>query len=221
MPCYNGDMDNNLLRIEYIPLDVALLWENNLKRHDIGALIQSFEKHGFKDAPKFEPTLNGGDGGIVEGNGRFMALDAMRRQAMDPPRGIAVLDDGTWAVPVTFGVDANSEAAAEAYGIDHNLLTMSGGDFDISDMLRLYDDGLDKHLLELAQAEEVPVVFDGDDIDALLGMLDSEPVDAQLADQVNIEDMWIIIVDGKTEQRQLELLEEFLERGLDCRTLVS
>jgi len=53
-------MTEDTLRIEYVPLDTALMWDNNLKRHDIGKLIESFRRHGFKDPPKFEPELNAG-----------------------------------------------------------------------------------------------------------------------------------------------------------------
>ena len=67
-------MDENLLRIEYIKLDQAALWEKNPKKHDIDLIIQSIEKYGFKDPPKFEPSLNNNEGGFVEGNGRIEAL---------------------------------------------------------------------------------------------------------------------------------------------------
>jgi len=161
-------LSDDRLTIRYIPLSLALLWDDNKKRHDIGALIQSFKRHGFKDSPKFEPTLNGGEGGIVEGNGRFIALDAMRGGGDDPPRGIAIDDDGKWLVPVTFGVDAASEAAAKAYGVDHNALTLSGGDFDLTDHMRLWSEGFDTQLIELAQEGITPVAFDDADIQALL-----------------------------------------------------
>jgi hypothetical protein len=68
--------------------------------------------------------LNGGRGGIVEGNGRAEVLRAMREAGEDPPRGIGVDSEGRWAVPVLFGVDARSRQEAEAYGVDHNALTL-------------------------------------------------------------------------------------------------
>jgi len=155
------------LRIEYVPLAQAVLWDRNPKRHDIGALIASIERHGFKDPPKFEPELNGGEGGFVEGNGRTIALRAMRQRGDGPPRGIAELD-GDWAVPVLFGVDAPSQRAAEAYGVDHNALTMAGGDFDLTDHMRMWDKDFTELLEGLAQADELPVAFDGEDLDRLL-----------------------------------------------------
>jgi hypothetical protein len=76
------------LTIKYIPLSQAIPWDRNPKRHDIGGIVTSIKKHGFKDAPKFEPTLNGGQGGIVEGNGRITALSMMVQAGDDMPRGI-------------------------------------------------------------------------------------------------------------------------------------
>jgi hypothetical protein len=39
------------------------------------------------------------------------------------------LPDGCWAGPVVFGNDLASRAVAEAFAIDHNNLTLAGGDF--------------------------------------------------------------------------------------------
>lgn len=164
----------DLLRLEYVPLSVAMMWEDNKKLHDIGGIIQSIRRHGFKDPAKFEPALNGGNGGIVEGNGRFEALASMRESGADAPRGVAVTEDGAWAVPVLFGVDAESEEAAEAYGIDHNQLTMMGGDFSLSDTLHMWESDFEDQLRKLAEADAMPVTIDGDDLDALIAYGDAD-----------------------------------------------
>ena len=161
------------LRLEYIPLSKVRKWDNNLKLHDIGTLIASVQRYGYKDPAKFEPELNAGKGGIVEGNGRTEVLEIMSN-SIDPetqkpykcPRGILEID-GEWHVPVLFGVDAKSEKAAEAYGVDHNAITLSGGDFGLSDHMRLWDVGFDDFLLDLG--DEFPTVFDGEDLTALAG----------------------------------------------------
>ena len=62
-------------------------WERNPKLHDIGSIIESIKRYGFKDAPKYEPLLNEGAGGIVEGNGRIEALVTMRRLGDEVPVG--------------------------------------------------------------------------------------------------------------------------------------
>lgn len=171
------------LKVEYVPLDDSVqLWQRNPKSHDLGALIRSFERHGFKQPPRYEPTLNNGAGGIVAGNGRIEALMAMRNAGHDAPRGIEVRD-GTWYVPVLFGVDAASQAAAEAFGLDDNNLTLLAGDFTAIDASRMWNANYLELLTELANQDELPVSVDGDDLDALLAYnapepeaLDDEPV---------------------------------------------
>jgi DNA modification methylase len=157
------------LALRYVPLDQVQRWDRNPKRHDFGALIQSIQRYGFKDPPKVEPALNGGEGGVVEGNGRAEALAMMQADGAEAPRGIAVDKQGRWCVPVLFGVDARSKAEAEAYGVDHNNLTLSGGDLGIDAILGIWDeDPLRDLLASLAADGEMPVSLDGDDLDALL-----------------------------------------------------
>lgn len=165
------------LRLEYVPLSRATLWERNPKPHDLGAIIQSIKRYGFKDPMKFEPKLNGGSGGIVEGNGRTEALAMLFDSGEKPPNGIGVEDSGEWAVPILFGVDAKSEAQAEAYALDHNSLTVMGGDFGPDWQSRLYPN-LDELLgvAERLQSEgELPISLDGDDLDSLLKKAIGDP----------------------------------------------
>jgi hypothetical protein len=162
------DSAPELLKLEYVPLATALHWERNPKRHDHGAICQSFKKHGFKDPPKFEPKLNGGRGGMVEGNGRTHVLREMKNAGESPPRGVLATKDD-WFIPVLFGVDAESERAAESYGVDHNNLVMHGGDFSAYDVSKLWDETAYAALLtDMAQFDALPVSVDGDDVDALI-----------------------------------------------------
>jgi DNA modification methylase len=164
----------NALNIKYIPLERVRRWDRNPKPHDLGALIQSFGRYGFKDPMKFEPTLNGGEGGIVEGNGRSEALEVMFED--DPkqaPDGIGVARDGSWRVPVLFGVDAKSEAEAEAYAIDHNALTVMGGNFGPGWEQKLYNlDELLPVAVDLGKLDQLPVSIDPDDLDMLIATRD-------------------------------------------------
>lgn len=175
---YSWDMAD-LLRLEYIPLAQAVLWDGNPKKHDIGAISESIQRYGYKDPAKFEPSLNDGKGALVEGNGRTHALQMMHRQKMERPRGVGLVEEtGEWAVPVLFGVDAESEAVARAYAIDHNSLVLAGSDMSALDITRMWDDTLYAQVLtELASADELPVSVDGDDLDLILEML------AQRADE--------------------------------------
>ena len=163
------------LELRYIPLSQAQLWDQNPKRHDIGALSRSIETHGFGDPPKYDATL----GGLVYGNGRTEALERMQIDGRQPPRGILTTDEGEWAVPVIFGVDAESEAAAVAFAIDHNNLTLLGGDLGFEDVLRIWDEpGLQAVLDTMPDAGDLLASLDADDVAALLTGPDFEPVDA-------------------------------------------
>lgn len=164
--------ENDVLRLEYLRLEnvTKWMWERNLKLHDIGAIVQSFMKYGFKDPMKFEPTMNDGKGGFVEGNGRLESLIWMHDQGDDPPRGIAIdHNDGMWLIPVLFGVDAESEVIAEAYGIDHNNLTVLGGDTDYRDLAKMWKPGFDRFLIDLANKGEFTISIPGETMENFEG----------------------------------------------------
>ncbi len=163
------------LELRYVPLDQAARWDDNPKKHDIGALIQSIQLHGFGDPPKYDSNLDG----LVYGNGRTEALERMRQEGMDPPRGIAKLEDDQWAIPVIFGVDAKSKAAAVAFAIDHNNLGLLGGGLDFTDMLSLWDEeGLQRVLADVPDAGGLLASLDADDVASLLSGPDFDPVGA-------------------------------------------
>lgn len=163
------------LRIEYVPLFQAALWDQNPKLHSIGDISDSIARYGFKDPPKYEPALNGGKGGLVEGNGRVITLRMMAAQKMQRPRGIVETEGGEWAVPVLFGVDAESERAAQAYALDHNSLVLSGGNYTALDTARMWDQsGYADILTALAEGDELPVSVDGDDLDLILEMVNQD-----------------------------------------------
>lgn len=163
-----------LLSLRYVDIDTLAAWDRNAKKHDFGALVESIVRHGFRDPPAYDSALNAGAGGVAEGNGRADALRMMRAQQMQPPRGI-LLQDGQWFAPVLFGVDAESQAAAEAYAVAHNNLTMSGGDFTDLDMAKMWDSvGYAELLASLAQENETPVTVDESALDALLAVLLAE-----------------------------------------------
>jgi hypothetical protein len=160
------------LELRYIPLSQAKRWDANPKRHDIAALVKSIESYGFGDPPKFDAKL----GGLVYGNGRTEALEKMREAGKLAPRGIALLEGGEWAVPVIFGVDAESHAAAVAFAVDHNNLTLLGSDFKFTDLVRLWDEeGLQRVLSEVPDASDLLVSFSTEDVASLLSGPDFEP----------------------------------------------
>jgi hypothetical protein len=164
------------LTLRYVPLSQARRWDENPKRHDIDALVRSIESHGFGDPPKYDSTL----GALVYGNGRTEALERMRQAGKEPPRGIGVTEDGDWAVPLIFGVDAASRAAAVAFAIDHNNLTLLGGNLGLEDLLGIWDEeGLQRVLREVPDAGALLASLDPGDVDALLQGPSYEPVSAE------------------------------------------
>jgi len=174
---YNSDVldYNDAPRIIWIAVREAakLLWDENPKLHDIGSLVQSFEKYGFQELPKFDgklPNVSGGTGAIKAGNGRIETLAQMEKNGNDLPRGIAKdKNTGAWVMPILAGVDAETIDIARAYAIDSNSLTISGGDFSLYDHFKMYDDEkLKKVLFMLAENSEASIVIDRDAIDVIM-----------------------------------------------------
>ena len=150
-----------VIRIRYIPLSAARRWDRNPKKHDLGALATSIAKYGFRDPAAYDSAL----GGFVEGNGRTEALQFMFEQKRPVPRGIGVHPStGEWYMPVLFGVDAPSRLLAEAYGVDHNNLTLAGGDFTALDYARQWDHSYLQIVQDLAAGGVLPVTVDQEDI---------------------------------------------------------
>ncbi|RYX83956.1 hypothetical protein EON83_12525 [bacterium] len=211
------------LRIDYVPVATVAQWERNAKKHDFGALWESIDRFGFKDPPKFEPRLNTGSGGIVEGNGRSHVLREMEAANHPRPRGILIIED-KWHMPVLFGVDAESERAAEAYGITHNNLTLMGGDFGPLEIQRLWEETEYAAVLaDLAAHEELPVGIDGEDVDALIGQLAAEgnPIDVSNSpsspprEKADAPKFGVLVIcEGEPDQAQQ--YQRLRDEGYDC-----
>lgn len=168
-------MSDDRLTLKYVPLPQARRWDENPKVHAIDALVRSIETHGYGDPAKYDSTL----GALVYGNGRTEALERMRAAGKAPPRGVGVTEDGDWAVPVIFGVDAESRAAAVAFAIDHNNLTLLGGGLGVEDLLQIWDEeGLQRVLAEVPDAGALLASLDAADLDALLSGPDFVPASA-------------------------------------------
>ena len=153
------------VRIEYVPISESRFWDRNPKKHDIGAIIASIRQHGFRDPPTFDRTL----GAIVEGNGRTEALLVMKSNGDEAPRGVDVREDGEWLMPMNHGLDSATDVQAEAYGVDHNAITISGGDFGFSETLGLFNqDELAEILADAGEFDVAVGCFDADDLAALI-----------------------------------------------------
>lgn len=180
------DIEGELIEIRYIPLSILekhldeYLMEGNPKKHDVGLLSQSIIKNGFVDPPKWDKNLNNKKGGFVFGNGRTYSvvetLKYLQSQNSSPPKGIGLVKKtGEWAIPVKFGCDAESEIAAKKFGLDHNLLTMAGGEYTPLDMSGMFEkDLLIGQLDELLDADDPLIAFDLDDTKSLIDQLNKD-----------------------------------------------
>jgi hypothetical protein len=174
-----------------LPDALNLLWPQNPKKHDIGALCQALQKYGFQDLPKLDYQLTnraGEPGAIKSGNGRIEALSWLRRDGKDVPRGIALDADGEWVIPIVVGVDGQNANEAKAYAIDANNLTMMGGDFTAYDFMRMWEQ--DNYLSisqELAENNALPVSVTGDDLDRLLFVVQADKEQKEYDESVESE----------------------------------
>lgn len=164
------------VEIRFIPLSAFtndFYLNGNAKKHNDEGLKTAIVKYGFIDPPKWDNTLNGGNGALVFGNGRTEAVisilkDLKSKKGSIPPRGIPTTANGDWAIPVTCGVDCSSEAIAIALGIDHNNLVISHIS-NHDELMKMYDEDLYKNLLiEVAKENELPVTENADDVASLL-----------------------------------------------------
>jgi hypothetical protein len=234
----SSQIEGEAVQVKFIPLSYIqkvseVLWKRNAKKHDIRGILDSIERYGFIDPPKWDSNLNGGNGGLIYGNGRteaiVSALLEAKSKGLEPPRGIPIAkESGEWCIPVKFGVDAESEHLAMAAAIDHNNLTMAGGDFELADFTKMWDEaGYLGVLSELADGELLPLTVDEETLgDLLLGdeNTDSSEEDEQPKgeDQSNeLKESFCVLVTCDDEQSQLELLEKLSEEGYKCRSLIS
>jgi DNA modification methylase len=178
------------LQVHYVSLASLAdkFLSGNSKKHDMGTLSESVNRYSFRDPIAFDSALNGGTGGIVEGNGRLNYLIQAKEQGQAAPRGIKAVEDD-WYVPVVFGVNAASEAEGIAYSISHNLSPLWGSDLDFIDQTRLFDEDLLRdQLTGLADLDLLPIGIDGDDLDFWLGSIEEEP-ELEAEDQEALENL--------------------------------
>lgn len=160
------------LEIKYVKVVDAPLWDQNPKLHDTGAIIESITINGFRDPATWDSALQA----IVAGNGRTGALQIMEQQGMKAPRGILTDSNGSWYMPVLFGIDADSQEAAIRYAVDHNNLTMMGGDFSMFDVSKMWDKQGYLSILQGLRDDDgenaMPITIDLSDLEALENPVD-------------------------------------------------
>jgi hypothetical protein len=173
-------MADERIKVRYAKLSSLEQWDRNPKLHADDRIAASIRRHGFRDPVAWDPALNEGRGGIVEGNGRVTVLHQMKAAGETAPRGIAVDPNGDWLVPVLYGVSAETLAQAQSYAIDHNALVLAGGNLALEDTLQVWnEEALLALLRDAPDTAELLVSFDSDALDALLSGPAFEAVGAE------------------------------------------
>lgn len=156
------------------------IWSENPKRHDIGALIQIIQDVGFKDTPRFNenlPNTQGSNGAFVYGNGRATALYQMWKAGDYDLPGNVVEIEGVWHMPFDSGLDSDL-ALARSFGIDHNILPLSGGDYGVKEMMAIFDEEKLATVWEASAKDGANLVtLDSDDLKALWKYLEEPAFD--------------------------------------------
>lgn len=182
----DATLEGEQLQLYYVPVSQVLLFKDNPKKHNIGDIITSIMDNGFRDPSAYDARLDA----LIEGNGRAEALKTMqnsKQPAYTLPRGILRhKETGEWCMPILFGVDSKSISAAKRYAIDHNNLTMTGGDFSIFDIQRMWDkEGYLQILSELQQTNDMPITVDSEDLSTLLN-IEFNDGDADITESVDL-----------------------------------
>jgi hypothetical protein len=111
------------IRVEYVSMHDISKWPRNPKDHDHKEIQKSFYRFGF-----IKPVLvDEGTGQLVAGHGRLDTLKILKDHSKQPPRGVQVVDDDTWLIPVLRGVTVENPAEAEAFLLADNRLSEIGG----------------------------------------------------------------------------------------------
>ena len=210
------------LEIEYRRLCDLKQLKGNSKKHATENTIASILELGFKDPIGYDPSLNGGKGGITEGHDRCAALLAIKKRKIDRPRGIDIDNDGEWMVPVLVGVHAKNEAQAIKYSIIHNHSTIHGAGLDLATELKLFDADL---LISQAEyldekGENLGVIGDLNSILEALNTSDDlddseEDIDYSILDDEDLAERLREMSDGVKKAIQIEFESDHYEEAYE------
>jgi hypothetical protein len=202
-------MNDNTLRIEYMPLSQLAFWDANPKKHDVEGIMKSFKAYGFRDAPIWDAFVNDGKPGLVGGNGRIKVLLEMKKMDLTPPRGINIDESGEWLVPVQMGIDSVDADEARRFALDLNNLTMSGGDFDTFDFAGMWGDEYVSMLSDIFHSEQELASMDRQAIgEFLIGY-------AQQEEEIPADDaqkFFVVVNDPAQYHTILDLVTRMIEK---------
>jgi len=109
------------LTLEYLKLTDVVEWDRNPKDHEIGKIILSIRRFGYR----VPMIYNDRTGVLMAGHGRLHALRQMRDRGEPVPDGIRD-GEGDWLVPVVRGADLDPDEAG-VFALVTNYLVSAGG----------------------------------------------------------------------------------------------
>jgi hypothetical protein len=168
------------LTTKYVKLSNAIFWDRNPKEHDIPAIVASIKRYGFRDPPEYDGTL----GAIVAGNGRTTALMQMQASGSEAPLYIDIDEDGEWLIPMIFGADAESQEAAERYGMDHNLLTLGTPKITPEDLESMFRGRDVKEMFGGKSKDELPITLSPELLDEVAKKSGPNELDLNFEDKL-------------------------------------
>ena len=189
------------IRVEYMNFEEIRKWPRNPKDHDLHEIQKSFYRFGF-----IKPVLvDESSGQLVAGHGRLDTLRLLKDGGKNPPRGVQVVNDETWLVPVLRGVHFENLSEAESYLLADNRLSEIGG---------WNNDALAAILEEMSGDNEELLDgtgFDIADVDDLIGKnYDYSDIEKQHSELTNSEEVVLTIIIPTPYKEQVN---EWLRNG--------
>lgn len=180
-------------KIQWVDIEDVIPFSNNSRTHSdsqVGQIAALIREYGWTQPIVVSPDLT-----ILAGHGRLAAARKLKEKK----------------VPVIV-LDGLSDAQKRAYVIADNKVAMnSGWDVDLlkAELEHLSEVDFDLSLLG----------FDTSELGTLMG-LDDEDIEEGEDESDQLKDSFDIVVKCDSENKQIELLDEFQSRGLECRALV-
>jgi len=182
---------------ELAPLDTVRPHPRNPRQGDTGAIHESIEANGFYGAIIAQKST----GFILAGNHRWQAAQ----------------QSGATEIPITW-VDVDDDHALRILLADNRTNDLASYDENaLADIL--------KEIHE-AHGNLIGTGYDGDDLDQLLADLGETANGVgggeDAPDQSHLlNGQYALVITVTSEAEQVSLLQEFLDRGLECRAVVS